>query len=580
MIGPYQQLEASTQRTAIEQLFAEYWPAGIYRRDLLQVLVAVQQHFGWISSIAMRSIQTALRDSAISLGELQGIVSFYHFLQLSPAASWQIHLSSNITDLMAGQRGHWKTLTDYAAHWPERLQVRISSCTGLCDQGPAMLLNGYPIARLNPERVQQILQNVEANHPLQDWPSELFAVTTKIVKEGPVLQHQANPDAVLTQINSCGAERFLQELELSGLQGRGGAGFNTADKWRNCRAADGPEKYVVCNADEGEPGTFKDRVLLQHKLDNMILGMRICAEVVGAQRGFIYLRKEYLFLLPHIQSALQRFRQQGLISLGFNVDVHLGAGAYVCGEETALLESMEGKRGIPRIRPPFPTTYGYLGKPTVVNNVETFCNVTLIADHGAASFRQLGTDQSPGSKLHSVSGDCQHPGIVELPYGASIEELLQLVGAVDCQHVQVGGPSGRLLSRDAFSQPLDTAHVNSGGSFMVFDRSRKIPNLLANFMHFFARESCGFCTPCRAGTQLLADASRRLQSNATDDAELENIREICDTLKRASHCGLGKTAGDCGEQAIEKYSLHMAAKSLAASDVQGIAQQEDSAGLA
>lgn len=307
---------------------------------------------------------------------------------------------------------------------------------------------------------------------------------------------------------------------------------------------------VVCNADEGEPGTFKDRVLLTSQAERIFEGMTLAAWATGAQQGLLYLRGEYRYLMKHLRAVLALRRAAGLLGariLGeggfdFDIDIHLGAGAYVCGEETALLESLEGKRGTPRIRPPFPVTHGYLGRPTVVNNVETLAKTTLIALQGGAAFAATGTPQSTGTKLLSISGDCAYPGVYEYPFGVTIEHVLEDCGAHDPQVVQVGGASGVTIAGHEFHRRIAFEDVPTAGAFMVFDGRRDPFEMARNFVHFFAHESCGFCTPCRVGTALLKGYMDKLASGKGAKMDLADIEWLDRLLKNASHCGLGSSA--------------------------------------
>ena len=445
--------------------------------------------------------------------------------------------------------------------------ISYSSCTGLGDQGPAGLINGYPITNLTEERVNSIIDLIQQQKPLSQWPTSFFNIEDNIKKTGPLLDHHIEPGAVLAKIAKqyhTQPSQFINTITQSGLRGRGGAGFSTGTKWAACQQAEGTEKVVICNADEGEPGTFKDRVLLTSYLDNIIEGMTICAYATGAQEGYIYLRGEYIYLQPLIEQHLQQHRQQGLLgtnilekasindsSASFNFDIylHIGAGAYICGEESALIESMEGKRGIPRIRPPYPVTKGYLERPTIVNNVETFCCVTWIADHSAEDFQQLGSLENTGTKLHSVSGDCSQPGIYELPMGTPVHHLVSLCHPQgEITAAQVGGPSGRFVTTDQFDLAMDYNQVSTGGSFMLFDASRKRIDITENFTRFFQHESCGFCTSCRVGTTLL---SKHLEDVKTSDKPLtedharsEEMHALATLINNTSHCGLGHTASN------------------------------------
>ncbi|CAG0909022.1 unnamed protein product, partial [Cyprideis torosa] len=370
-----------------------------------------------------------------------------------------------------------------------------------------------------------------------------------------------------------GSDAVLKQLEQSGLRGRGGAGFSTAMKWTFCRDACGDQHYVVCNADEGEPGTFKDRVLLNQYADTVFEGMTLCAAVVGARQGFLYLRGEYRHLVEPLSAVLQRRRDQGLLGQGilgqsgfdFDIEIQLGAGAYICGEESSLIESLEGKRGIPRNRPPFPVSQGYLQQPTVVNNVETFMAAALIAWHGGDWFAQKGTATSQGTKLLSISGDCSKPGIYEYPFGTTLEQILKDCGAVDTQAVQVAGAAGSTHPASEFHRTIAFDDISTGGSLMVFDQSRDLLQMVQNFADFFVHESCGFCTPCRVGGSLLRDLVSKVNAGYASEYDLEEMRKIGALMQQASHCGLGVTAPQSVLDTLEKFP-HLYADKLAAAD--------------
>jgi len=345
-------------------------------------------------------------------------------------------------------------------------------------------------------------------------------------------------------------DNVLDILQDAGLRGRGGAGFMTAIKWRSCRDTSAEQRYVVCNADEGEPGTFKDRVLLQRYAHQLIEGMTLCAHTINASKGYIYLRGEYLYLLEHLQAVLQERRDMGLLGnnisgkdgFDFDIDIHLGAGAYICGEESALIESLEGKRGIPRKRPPFPVTHGYKNQPTVVNNVETFIAASQIVLHGAAWFKGAGTEQSSGTKLLSISGDCERPGIYEYAFGTSIQQVLEDCGAHDTQAVQIAGAAGVTIPPVQFDRSIAFEDVSTGGSFMVFNKERNLLDMVQNFAHFFVHESCGFCTPCRVGGSLLKDLVDKVHNRHASPYDLDELRRIASIMQNTSFCGLGATA--------------------------------------
>ncbi|MFN6961349.1 MAG: NADH-quinone oxidoreductase subunit F, partial [Rhodocyclaceae bacterium] len=375
-------------------------------------------------------------------------------------------------------------------------------------------------------------------------------------RAGPLLGEAFTPGEALRAALARGAEAQLAEIAAAGLRGRGGAGFPTARKWQACR--DAPlgkrrSRVVVCNADEGEPGTFKDRVLLSSHADLVFEGMTIAAFTVGARQGFLYLRGEYRYLLEALEACLERRRKQGLLGknihglagFDFDIEIVLGAGAYVCGEESALIESLEGKPGRPRLRPPFPVTHGYLGQPTTVNNVETFACAARIAENGAAWFAAIGTAQSTGSKLLSVSGDVARPGVYEYPFGVTIAEVLEAAGVRNCvQGVQVSGPSGTTLTGEELGRRLCFEDVPTAGALMVFDCTRDMFEVAHNFARFFAHESCGFCTPCRVGTQIVARLMDKIAAGRGSPFDLEELRRLYVFLRDMAHCGLGHSAGN------------------------------------
>jgi [NiFe] hydrogenase diaphorase moiety large subunit len=424
-----------------------------------------------------------------------------------------------------------------------------------------LLVNGMPIVRLDVAMINRIAALVEGGTPLADWPAEWFHVDDNIRARGLLLNDVLAAGDSLRAMLARGATDTLSGIIQSGLRGRGGAGFSTGMKWQFCREAQGEEHFVVCNADEGEPGTFKDRMLLHGHADSLFEGMTACAFVINAQKGFLYLRGEYRYLLPHLQSVLKRRRELGLLGgsiLGkngfdFDIEIVVGAGAYICGEESALIESLEGKRGIPRIRPPFPVTHGYLGQPTVVNNVETFVAAAHIALHGSAWFRAEGIEHSAGSKILSVSGDCASPGIYEYAFGITIQQILEDCGAKDVQAVQIGGPAGTLINSTGFNRRLCFEDISTGGSFMVFDRSRDILAVIRNFAHFFAHESCGFCTPCRVGTTLLRNGLDKIAGGYGTQYDLDELQRMGMLVKSRSHCGLGQTAANPVLDGLQRF---------------------------
>ncbi|HLP99147.1 MAG TPA: NAD(P)H-dependent oxidoreductase subunit E [Sideroxyarcus sp.] len=520
---------------------------------LLQILEEVQERFGNIPHEAISQLAAQL---SIPRARIESVASFYSFLHLQPHGEYRVLFSDNITDRMLGSQALMERMCQQLWLQPGKVSedglvsIGTTSCTGMCDQGPAMLVNGRAITRLTHQRVQEIGQLIRNRTPLADWPADYFHVEDNIRRSGLLLGNTLARGEILRAALASGGQAAVETVKASGLRGRGGAGFPTGLKWESCRNAQGAERYVVCNADEGEPGTFKDRVLLTRQADLVFEGMTLCALAVGAKQGFLYLRGEYRYLLEPLQAVLQRRRDDNLLGgsiLGkpgfdFDIDIHLGAGAYICGEESALIESLEGKRGVPRNRPPFPVTNGYLQQPTAVDNVETFCQAALAVHMGPDKYRAIGTEKSSGSKLISVSGDCPRPGIYEYPFGVTVREILQDCGAVNTRAVQISGPSGICVGETEFGRKLGFEDLPTAGAFMVFDDSRDLFEVARNFVHFFAHESCGFCTPCRVGTSMLKQTMDKIAAGhgtRHDLAEVENLDRV---LQSSSHCGLGRTA--------------------------------------
>jgi [NiFe] hydrogenase diaphorase moiety large subunit len=424
-----------------------------------------------------------------------------------------------------------------------------------------MLVNGWTISRLDHHRINNIAELVESNTDLAQWPAEFFQVEDNIQRRDILLSDDSKDGDALRAMLAQGDENMLEQIEASGLRGRGGAGFKTGTKWRFCREAEADQHVVVCNADEGEPGTFKDRVLLTTYADKVFEGMTVCAGIIGAARGYLYLRGEYRYLREPLERVLQQRRDAGLLGnsiLGktgfdFDIEIHMGAGAYICGEESSLIESLEGKRGIPRKRPPFPVTHGYLNRPTVVNNVETFMAAALIAVHGADWFRSVGTDESSGTKILSISGDCEKPGIYEYPFGVSIQDILKDCGASKAQAVQVAGAAGFTIAPNEYDRRIAFEDVSTAGSFMVFNQQRDLLDMVRNFAHFFVHESCGFCTPCRVGGSLMKDLVDKVHAGHAGQYDLDEMKSIGMLMRATSHCGLGVTAPNAVMDTLDKF---------------------------
>lgn len=532
----------------IQNLKTKYGPT---RTSLLPILQDLQEKYRYIPGIIMQEVAFAL---GINPVEVEGVVSFYSFFRSkSKYGKYVIRLCQTVSCELSSKKEIANQLTkELGIPFGETTKgdlftLEYTNCLGMCDQAPALMINEHLIANVTPSQIPDIIQDC-----LKDFSSSKFPKTTKSIvhKSGPIIRHGLKSGESLNKALEYSPEEIIARIESSNLKGRGGAGFPTAIKWKAAAKNPGDTKYIVCNADEGEPGTFKDRYLLEQHIDVLLDGMTIAAYSVGASRGFIYLRGEYLYLKEHINNAIENKIKSGHLGesiLGkpnfhFHVEIRMGAGAYVCGEESALIESLEGKRGEPRNRPPFPVEKGFDDQPTVVNNVETFLDVALICSKGSDWFLKYGTDQSTGTKLFSVSGDCERPGIYELPFGTTISELLKEVGGEDAKAVQVGGASGECVPKKDFEHRLAYEDIPSGGSIIIFGPERNMLEVAKNFMEFFVDESCGQCTPCREGNVKLLEGILQLQAKKCSPEHLENLKKLSNTIKISSRCGLGQTS--------------------------------------
>ena len=530
---------------------------------LLQILREVQEELDWIAPETAREIADGL---GVPIIRVQSVIRFYSFLYDRPRGRYRVLFSDNITDRMQGSGA-------LADHMLKRLKLRrgqvspdgavsvdLTSCTGMCDQGPAMLVNNFAITRLTAKRIDEICELMRIGAPLEEWPPEFFRVDDNIRRRETLLA-PLEPGVALDAAIARGRQGMMDEMKRSRLRGRGGAGFPTGTKFEGARNAPGAHRYIVCNADEGEPGTFKDRVLLNSFSTRVLEGMAIASYAVGASKGFIYLRGEYRHLQEQLQRDIDTMRAsqrlgasiRGAPGFDFDVEIHMGAGGYICGEGTAMIESLEGKPGRPRVRPPSMVEVGYLGKPTVVDNVETLAHCTEIAIEGASSFAKRGTKTSTGTKLISISGDCERPGVYEYQFGVTIGRILEDCGARAVTAVQIGGASGILVTPDEFSRRIAFEDVPTAGAFMIFGPDRDIFQVARNFAHFFAHESCGFCTPCRVGTAIQRNIMEKIAEGRGSNYEVNDLKRLVEFMKRTSHCGLGETAGNAVRDALNKF---------------------------
>ena len=431
----------------------------------------------------------------------------------------------------------------------------------MSDQEPAAIINGVVFTRLTPVKARHLVLAMKAGKPIERMVSEWgdganqsdlvrAMVSNNIRKRGSVIFGPFEPGSAVRKAVARRPEDVIAEVKRANLLGRGGAGFPTGLKWEFCRKEPSDLRYVLCNADEGEPGTFKDRVILTEIPQLLFEGMAVAGYAIGAREGLLYLRSEYAYIRRHLEAVLERMRQEGLLGpqvagkkdFSFDIRIIMGAGAYICGEESALLESAEGRRGEPRNRPPFPVQTGYRNRPTAVNNVETLCTAARIVTYGAPWFLSMGTAKSSGTKLLSVSGDCERPGVYELEFGLTVQELLDIAGAKDAFAVQVGGPSGACISRQGFGRKIAFEDLPTGGSVMIFGPWRNLFEIVANFMDFFIEESCGWCSPCRIGNSLLKEKLEKILAGRGSIQDLRDLEAWGKNVRALSRCGLGQTS--------------------------------------
>jgi [NiFe] hydrogenase diaphorase moiety large subunit len=533
------------------------------RTQILNYLWELQNDKGYISDSDVRRLSRELHFSVV---EAEGILSFYHFFHRKPTGKYIVYLN---TSMVAEVKGFQKVKDAFEKETGGKFGgvdptgtfgLFETSCIGLSDQEPAALIDFEPFVNLTPAKVKKIVEALRVGYKVEDLKDTVNDNIYSIVDE-PVFFRPYTIGAALKKLIKLSPEQVVEIVKESGLSGMGGAFFPTGVKWQFCRRNPGFQKYVICNADEGEPGTFKDRVLMNQVPGRMIEGMIIGAYAVGASKGIIYLRAEYKYLLEKLEETIEKFRDIGLLGeniLGkdgfdFDIRIQLGAGAYICGEETALIESIEGERGAPRTKVYFPVEKGLFNKPTIVNNVETFCAVSSILELGAKNWNRRGTGISKGTKLISISGHCKKPGVYEIEWGISVKEILIACGAQDPHFIQISGPSGKPIPVSEVDRKLGAEDILCGGSFMIFNSKTDVFDILQNFSNFFIEESCGLCTPCRAGNYLIGEKLSRIRKGLEQEKVMDEIDNWSRIIRTASRCGLGKTSTNFLIEAIEKF---------------------------
>jgi NADH-quinone oxidoreductase subunit F len=590
LLGPPQSAWEGADRSDQDLRWARGGRAVRERRDLLLPgLHAINDRVGWISPGALDYL---CRRLTVPPAEAYGVATFYSLFSLRPRPATVLHVC---TDLACQAAGAEQVCAQAESRLGPGSGVRIerSPCLGLCERAPAALAirAGDPVRTAVAAPAGAASAVSAATLPdaaPQEPPAAAAAPQTS--GSGPGRDRLlllgrvgvADPESLddyrahggytaLRRAFALGPAGVIREVTESGLLGRGGAAFPTGRKWQATAAQPEQPHYLVCNADESEPGTFKDRVLMEGDPFALVEAMTIAGYAIGAHRGFLYLRGEYPRALRRMEHAVAQARARGLLGedvLGqgyaFDIEIRRGAGAYICGEETALFNSLEGRRGEPRSKPPFPVEKGLFGKPTAANNVETLVNVLPVLTLGAQAYAAIGTGRSTGPKLYCVSGSVERPGVYELPFGATLGELLELAGVRQgLRAVLLGGAAGSFVRPDELDIPLTFEGTREAGTtlgsgvVMAFDDRVPLPRLLLRIARFFREESCGQCVPCRVGTVRQEEALRRLAERTGDAADdIALLREVGRAMRDASICGLGQTAWNAVESAIDRLGAY------------------------
>jgi NADH-quinone oxidoreductase subunit F len=566
---------------------------GDRRQYLLPVFHAIQDRKGWVSPGALNY---ACHRLDVPPAEAFGVADFYALFQTRPHPPVTVHVCDDIAcrthgaedlcaevESMLGPAGDSR---DGHATWHR------SPCLGLCERAPAALV----VAAGDPPRDRDLAPAngadllaaiVGAAVPQPDLALSVpqlgqpgLKLLARVGRVDPTSlddYRAAGGFLALRRAIEMGAAAVVKEVTDAKLVGRGGAAFPTGLKWQGARSAALP-RYLICNADESEPGTFKDRVLMEHDPFSLVEAMTIAGFATGCEKGYLYLRGEYPLALARIGNAIQRCRERGFLGdniLGdgvrFDIELRRGAGAYICGEETALMNSLEGRRGEPRNKPPFPTEAGLFGKPTVINNVETLVNVLPIVIEGGKAFAAIGTEKSTGPKLFCVSGHVKRPGVYEAPFGITLRELLDLAGGIGgngrLQAILLGGAAGAFVTPDQLDVPLTFEGTRAAGAtlgsavVMPFDDSVDLRQILRRIAQFFRDESCGQCVPCRVGTVRQEELLHRLATDrplGSVATEVALLQELGQAMRDASICGLGQTASSAIESALSRFPIFKA----------------------
>ncbi|MGW8226036.1 MAG: NAD(P)H-dependent oxidoreductase subunit E [Anaerolineales bacterium] len=546
------------------------------RSALLPALHEAQKIYGYLPEPVAALVASSL---GIPLADVSGVIDFYTMLYKEPVGEQIVRVCSDPACALHGSDAiieslceHYQVSLDQVSA-DNKITIERVTCLGLCDQAPAALVGDVAYGRLEPASAPgMIMENPEPPRSQIGGTTRLLTANCGRGTPTSLKEYRASGGYHgLEKTLQMSPAEVIETVKSSGLVGRGGAAFPTGVKLEGAATAPGTPRYVVCNADESEPGTFKDRVLMEDDPQRVLEGLIIAGYAVGARQGYIFVRGEYPRAFNTLEHAIYEARSAGYLGEGilgsdfsFEIELRLGAGAYICGEETALFEAIEGKRGFPRLKPPFPTTHGLFGKPTAINNVETLCNLPFILEHGAAAYRQLGTEKSPGTKLFCLSGDVKLPGLYEAPFGITLRELLfDLAGGMrsegGIQAILVGGAAGAFAVEKDLDVQLSFEHLQAAnlplgsGVLMVIDQSRDMHDILVRLARFFAHESCGKCYPCQLGTQRQWEILMRLAQGHSLPGDAERLSDVGWTMTDSSLCGLGQTAATAVLSAMQLW---------------------------
>jgi len=546
------------------------------RSALLPALQLAQSIYNYLPEPVAGEVARALN---VPLADVYGVIEFYAMLYDQPVGSTIIRVCGDPACALGGSDALLDGLSQHLNISNDEVSadgdysLERAPCLGFCEHAPVVKVGEKTVGSADSQSISQII-SWTGGSPKAVVGGDLPLLTTNCSQGKPTSLEEyvsSGGYSALLKALQMEPEAVISTLKASGLVGRGGAAFPTGLKLEGAASAIGEPKYIICNADESEPGTFKDRVLMEGDPHRMLEGMLIAAYAIGAQKGYIYVRGEYPHAFEILAAALAEAQAAGYLGnespdsdRSFDIELRLGAGAYICGEETALFESIEGKRGFPRIKPPFPTTHGLFGKPTVINNVETLCNIPYIINQGVEAYRQLGTEKSPGTKLFCVSGDVARPGLYEVPFGVSLRHLIfDLAGGMRADHkllgMLVGGAAGAFTDAGNLDLKLSFEDFQAAGLplgsgvVMVFDESRDMRDVSLRLARFFAHESCGKCYPCQLGTQRQHEILARIAEGDIQTGDRERLTDVGWTMSDASLCGLGQTAATAVLSAMELW---------------------------